>query len=97
MEVCSADNNWGLVCDDSWGPLDGNVVCRQLGFLPEGETSTTVGLTQYGIGSGQFILDNLVCTGTEASLFDCPHNGEGIHNCVVGREEAGVKCPAGEL
>ena len=93
MEVCSPDNVWGLVCDDFWGPLDGTVACRQLGLLPEGTQATTVGLTQYGIGSGEFILDNLLCTGSEASLFDCPHNVVGIHNCVVGREEAGVRCP----
>ena len=96
VEVCSSDNNWGLVCDDFWDNNDGTVACRQLGLLPEGTMATTLSLAQYGRGTGQFILDNLRCTGTEASLFDCTHNGEGNHNCVVGREEAGVQCPASE-
>ena len=47
---------------------------------------------EFDQGTGSIILDNLFCSGSEASIFDCPHNGEGVHNCGHS-EDAGVFCP----
>ena len=35
MELCN-NNASGTVCDDFWGAPDAMVVCRQLGFSPNG-------------------------------------------------------------
>ena len=88
VEICN-NNVWGTVCDDLWGDVDAQVVCRQLGFLSVGATA----LTSFNVpaGTGQIWLDNVSCRGTETRLIDCPADPLGTHNCGH-IEDAGVRC-----
>ncbi|XP_041453692.1 deleted in malignant brain tumors 1 protein-like [Lytechinus variegatus] len=82
------NGEWGTVCDDSWDDTDATVVCQVLGL---GDSGTARGNAAFGEGSGNIILDNVQCDGTEANLFSCPNNGPNIHNCGH-YEDAGVVC-----
>ena len=52
-----------------------------------------VPLTGFNVvdGTGEIVLDNLGCTGTESRLIDCPHSGLGTSNCGH-YKDAGVRC-----
>ncbi|XP_072013340.1 scavenger receptor cysteine-rich domain-containing protein DMBT1-like [Amphiura filiformis] len=80
--------SWGTVCDDGWTLNNGHVVCRQLGYAAA--ERITIGAS-FGVGSGYIWLDQVSCTGTEATLAECGNNGWNIHNCGH-REDAGVYC-----
>ena len=82
------NGQWGTVCDDLWDDTDAGVACRALGL---GDSGTAVGSATFGQGSGEIILDNVQCVGTETDLFSCPSNGPLSHNCGHS-EDAGVQC-----
>ena len=87
VEICN-NNVWGTVCDDLWGNLDAQVVCRQLGFTGDATALTSSDVPD---GTGQIWLDNVSCRGTETRLIDCPANPLGTHNCGH-MEDTGVRC-----
>uniref|UniRef100_G3UR43 Soluble scavenger receptor cysteine-rich domain-containing protein SSC5D n=1 Tax=Meleagris gallopavo TaxID=9103 RepID=G3UR43_MELGA len=82
------DQRWGTICDDGWDLADANVVCRQLGC---GTAVLATKAAHYGRGQDTIWLDEVNCTGTEESIFDCEASAWGVNNCYHG-EDAGVLC-----
>jgi len=80
------EGEWGTVCDDHFDVNGANVACRQLGFASGTQYDENHGLHDVGFG-----LDDVRCTGSEASLMDCPHNPWGSHNCGA-YEAVGLRC-----
>lgn len=90
----------GTVCDDDWDDNDAEVVCRMLGYSGgtalQGTHSRFSGgggkpHHSFGQGTGEILLDNVHCTGSEKSLLDCEHAGIGVDDCDH-MEDAGVRC-----
>ena len=53
------------------------------------------GNAYFGQGSELILLDDVQCTGNEASIFSCTHNNIGSRICDHS-EDAGVVCFEGE-
>ncbi|XP_010170402.1 soluble scavenger receptor cysteine-rich domain-containing protein SSC5D-like, partial [Antrostomus carolinensis] len=81
-------HQWGTVCDNGWSLAEAAVVCRQLGC---GTAISAPGSAHFGQGSGRIWLDNVNCTGTEATLSQCQTRLWGSNSCDH-REDAGVMC-----
>jgi len=75
----SNDNGatWKSVCDDEFNANAARVACREMGF--SAVRTLNVGITVRG--DSDFGLDNVVCSGQEASLFDCRTSAWGSHDC----------------
>ena len=99
MEGLGNNGIWGGICNHGFDIDDAHVICRMLGY-----PSATLALTSstaaelYGIApsGNNFVLDDLGCSGTEASVFDCPHPGEWIENCGA-TDIAAVQCATSKL
>jgi hypothetical protein len=77
------------VCDDgstTYRAATARVVCRELGYNGESQHTTS---SYFGQVSSDFGMDDVQCTGNEASIFDCPH--QTTDNCG-GTEGLGVIC-----
>ena len=53
------------------------------------------GSAYFGQRSESILLDDVQCTGNEASIFSCSYNSIGSHNCDH-RKDAGVVCFEGD-
>lgn len=93
LEVLHA-NVWGTVCDDYLSFADARrdnfiaVGCGQLGFSGTGMTLLTTSVPD---GVDPIWLDDLNCSGTEASVASCPNLGWNVHNCSH-YEDIGLTC-----
>ena len=84
LEVLDRWDEWGTVCDDMFDNIDASVACRSVGLSHVG--SVFLGKDGHGCADGsiqqQIVLDDLGCTGTEDTLFNCRHIGINTHNCA---------------
>ena len=67
------NGTWGSVCGLHMDDNAASIICRHLGF-PSG---VSVSPGSKGAGSGPVWINELVCSGNESSLFDCPMRGLG--------------------
>merc|ERR1712110_341174 len=77
---------FGPICDDTWGPVEANVACHQLGFIHGGVATTE---SHFGDVDVDFAMDQIICSGFEDELQECDYD---IVNDCVGHEAAGVFC-----
>jgi len=106
--LAEVGEEWNNVCDDSFEAAEGGddsdvvpskenrqnlakVVCRELGC----SSGTAHGKAKYGQGhfeSGEVWMDDVKCTGSENTIFECEHrNPLGRHNCGHS-EDVSVEC-----
>lgn len=106
VEICY-NNTYGTICDDLWNENAAAVVCRSFnGKSRIYSLSDTIKFlnstvshgapisgrdSKYGSGTGQVILDNVVCNGSEQNLLHCSHAGV-LHNNCNHNEDAAVIC-----
>ena len=84
------NDQWGTICNSGWYIDDATVVCHQLGFDGDAEAIPN---SLFGIGSQStpIWLTNVLCTGNEDYLDDCPHQQVGSNNCCH-YQDVGVIC-----
>ncbi|XP_060566618.1 deleted in malignant brain tumors 1 protein-like [Ruditapes philippinarum] len=80
---------WGTVCDDYFDVLSAKVVCKMLKY-PHADP-TVFGAAHFGRGTLSTLLDDVKCTGSETSVFQCPHYDWRDNDCS-NNEDVGILC-----
>ena len=81
------EEQWGSVCHDEWDINDAQVVCKQLGC---GDAVLAPIAAKFGRGTDTIWLDDVNCTGSEASLSECQARPWGDHNCYHGEDASAI-------
>lgn len=54
--------------------------------------ATAYSNARYGQGTGPIVFSNLLCTGSETSILDCPSDGFGVIGSCTHADDASVAC-----
>ena len=86
------DGQWGTMCGYESITTYSNVICRQLGYSPNG--ANVYNNSYFGQGNGGILLytPSLLCMGNERTLLDCAHAPVGYHLCNDHSNDVGVSC-----
>ncbi|XP_013419331.1 uncharacterized protein LOC106180015 [Lingula anatina] len=79
------DENWGTICWSHFNWHEARMVCRNMGYI-DGHVITEI--DAYGQGSGRIYMRGPICTGSEASILDCPFYHEGMKENACGGNHA---------
>ncbi|XP_026825303.1 uncharacterized protein LOC105281160 isoform X1 [Ooceraea biroi] len=82
---------WGQVCDDGFGMINADVICKELGFIHGALEVRPGGFYGNLDPPTRFMVDQLKCRGNETTLRECDFNGWGVHNCQP-EEAVGIVC-----
>ncbi|XP_028407289.1 deleted in malignant brain tumors 1 protein-like [Dendronephthya gigantea] len=80
---------WGAICARGWDRENARVVCRQLGYDPDGAKTFQWNLV--APAPGPLWLKNVRCIGNEQNITSCSYDGWGFTSCSSDGV-AGVHC-----
>ena len=86
---------WGTICDDNFGPSEGQVVCTMLGF--ESSTPIVHKEAAFNAGSGPIWINSIVCNGNERNLKDCRSADWTPSFKCKHMEDVGIECIPNQL
>ncbi|XP_078681324.1 MAM and LDL-receptor class A domain-containing protein 1-like isoform X2 [Branchiostoma floridae x Branchiostoma belcheri] len=82
------NGRWGTICDIGWTQAASRTACRQLGYVEDRPTTTTLP----GSGGVPIFLSNVVCTGTENVITDCTNDGWQNTSSCTHANDVVVRC-----
>ena len=94
LEIYHAEQ-WGVICDELFGDLDAQVVCRQLGYPSTG--ARAYGGSLWGYSFAPIWLSAVQCRGNETHLVDCSRSEWGDPGNCFFFQDVSVVCQTSEL